>query len=125
MTVRTRQEGHVAVVTFDRPPHNFADLALIAGIGAAFDAADADGDVRCILLRSAGRVFCAGADLEIGFGEGLGGESAERVQDHRDGYVCSSSLKACHMRICYGTFTRPTGRRAICMIRSPPSLIGK
>ena len=38
MTVSTTREGHVAIVTFDRPPHNFADLALIEGIGAAFAA---------------------------------------------------------------------------------------
>lgn len=63
MTVMTTREGHVAVVTFARPPHNFADLELIGAVGAAFDAADADGDVRSIVLRSEGRVFCAGADL--------------------------------------------------------------
>jgi len=63
MTVRTQIDGHVAVVTFARPPHNFADLELIEGIGEAFDAADADPAVRAIVLRSEGRVFCAGADL--------------------------------------------------------------
>ena len=63
MTVETRKDGHVATITFARPPHNFADLALIQGVCAAFDAADADRDVRAILLRSEGRVFCAGADL--------------------------------------------------------------
>ena len=63
MTVETRGDAHVAIVTFARPPHNFADLAMIEGIGAAFATADADRDVRCIVLRSEGRVFCAGADL--------------------------------------------------------------
>lgn len=63
MTVETRRDGPVAIVTFARPPHNFADLALIEGVGAAFAEADADRDVRAIVLRSEGRVFCAGADL--------------------------------------------------------------
>jgi enoyl-CoA hydratase/carnithine racemase len=63
MSVTTTKDGHVAVVTFARPPHNFADLALFEAIGAAFDACDADAQVRAILLRSEGRVFCAGADL--------------------------------------------------------------
>ena len=63
MTVTTTKDGHIAIVTFARPPHNFADLALIEGIGVAFDAADADREVRAIVLRSEGRVFCAGADL--------------------------------------------------------------
>ena len=63
MTVETTHAGHVAIVTFARPPHNFADLALIEAVGAAFAAADADAEVRAIVLRSEGRVFCAGADL--------------------------------------------------------------
>uniref|UniRef100_UPI0020C5D5B8 enoyl-CoA hydratase-related protein n=1 Tax=Sphingomonas bacterium TaxID=1895847 RepID=UPI0020C5D5B8 len=62
MSVTTIHEGHVAVVGFARPPHNHADLALLTAIGTAFDAADADPAVRAILLRSDGRVFCAGAD---------------------------------------------------------------
>ncbi len=63
MSIETRRDGHVAIVSFARPPHNFADLALIQAIGDAFAAADADPHVRAIVLRSEGRVFCAGADL--------------------------------------------------------------
>ena len=63
MTIHVENTGHVAIVTFARPPVNFADLALIEGIGAAFDAADANRDIRAIVLRSEGTVFCAGADL--------------------------------------------------------------
>ena len=62
-TIQTARDGDVAIVTFARPPHNFADLALIEGIGAAFSEADADKDVRAIVLQSEGKVFCAGADL--------------------------------------------------------------
>ena len=63
MSVQTTRDDHVAIVTFKRPPHNFADLEMLEAIGAAFDAADANQDVRAIVLRSEGRVFCAGADL--------------------------------------------------------------
>jgi enoyl-CoA hydratase/carnithine racemase len=59
----TRRDGHVAILTFSRPPLNFADLALIEAIGAAFDSADRNAEVRAIVLQSEGKVFCAGADL--------------------------------------------------------------
>ena len=78
MTITTSRDGHVAIVAFDRPPANFADLALIEGIGAAFDAADADPAVRAILLRSQGRVFCAGADLANANPVGKGVEEGAR-----------------------------------------------
>ncbi|USU13277.1 enoyl-CoA hydratase/isomerase family protein [Sphingomonadaceae bacterium OTU29THOMA1] len=62
-SIQVVRDGHVAIVTFARPPHNFADVATIEAIGAAFSAADADPDVRAIVLQSDGRIFCAGADL--------------------------------------------------------------
>lgn len=61
--VTVGRDSAVMVVTIDRPPSNFADLALIEGVGRAFADADADAAVRAILLRAEGRVFCAGADL--------------------------------------------------------------
>lgn len=62
-TLHVDRVGHVAVITFARPPHNFADLVLIEAIGRAFADADADPQVRAIVLQSEGRIFCAGADL--------------------------------------------------------------
>ncbi|WP_375393936.1 enoyl-CoA hydratase/isomerase family protein [uncultured Sphingomonas sp.] len=61
--VTTTRDGHVAIIRFTRPPYNFADLAMIEAIGAAFDEADTDRQVRAIVLASGGRTFCAGADL--------------------------------------------------------------
>lgn len=42
-------------------------------------------DCSAVWKAGSGRIFCAGADLEIGFGQGTSGEEAENVQDHRDG----------------------------------------
>ena len=89
MTVTTTHDGHVAIVTFARPPHNFADLELIRGIGAAFDAADAEAGVRAILLRSEGKVFCAGADLA---NANPVGEDAAAAGERNPFYVAAAKL---------------------------------
>lgn len=53
----------VATVTIHRPPDNYFDRALIASIADAYEAIDADPAGRCIVLRSEGKNFCAGAAL--------------------------------------------------------------
>jgi 2-(1,2-epoxy-1,2-dihydrophenyl)acetyl-CoA isomerase len=56
-------EDHVAIVEFDRPPHNHFDVELIAALADAYEALDADPACRAIVLCSAGRHFCAGANF--------------------------------------------------------------
>ncbi len=57
-----RKNDHVTVLTLDRPPHNFFDRALVAEIADACEQAEHDG-ARALVLRGAGRAFCAGADF--------------------------------------------------------------
>jgi enoyl-CoA hydratase/carnithine racemase len=57
------RDGFVATVEMQRPPHNFFDSALVAEIGDAFEALDADPGCRAIVFAAAGRSFCAGADF--------------------------------------------------------------
>lgn len=61
--VATWREGRIGVVEIRRPPNNFFDNALIADIGAGFEAFDADPECRVIVLAAAGKNFCAGADF--------------------------------------------------------------
>ncbi|HUB76873.1 MAG TPA: enoyl-CoA hydratase/isomerase family protein [Solirubrobacteraceae bacterium] len=61
-------EDHVASVEFARPPHNHFDVELIAALADAYEALDADPGCRAIVLCSAGRHFCAGANF-AGAGE--------------------------------------------------------
>jgi Enoyl-CoA hydratase/carnithine racemase len=56
-------EGHVAEVRITRGPHNFFDVALIKKLAEAYESLADDRHVRCILLTSDGRNFCAGADF--------------------------------------------------------------
>jgi len=68
MSVLYEKDGAVGVVTLAKPPHNLIDNAFIDGMLAAYERALAEG-CRAILLRSAMRHFCAGADVE-GFKDG-------------------------------------------------------
>ncbi len=58
-------EDHVAVLTMNRPEHlNTFNTPLAIELDRALKEMDADPQVRVIILRGAGRVFCAGIDLD-------------------------------------------------------------
>ncbi|MBL4802119.1 MAG: enoyl-CoA hydratase/isomerase family protein [Emcibacter sp.] len=61
--ITSRKEGAVAVIEFSRPPLNFFSVGLLREIVDAFEEADQQDDIRAIVLSSAGKNFCAGADL--------------------------------------------------------------
>ena len=61
--VTVRAEGHVAVVTIDRPPHNHVSVDLMRDLADALDAVDGEIELRCSVLQAEGKNFCAGADL--------------------------------------------------------------
>jgi enoyl-CoA hydratase/carnithine racemase len=56
-------DGHVATVELRRPPNNFLDTELIASLASALEALDQDASCRAVVLASAGKHFCAGANL--------------------------------------------------------------
>jgi enoyl-CoA hydratase/carnithine racemase len=60
----TVQNG-VATVLLNRPEqlNAFTD-AMEAGLIAALDRADADDEIRAVIITGAGKAFCAGADLD-------------------------------------------------------------
>ncbi len=61
--VSVTKENHVALVEIRRPPHNFFDLDLVRRLADTFEALDADGNCRAIVLASEGTAFCAGANF--------------------------------------------------------------
>ena len=69
--VGVERDGHVAVVEIRRPPNNFFDVDLIGAIADALDDL-AGGGCRAVVLASAGRHFCAGADFVGGRERGAG-----------------------------------------------------
>ena len=70
--VLTHVDGHILIVTINRPEaKNAMNNAVAVGIGAAMDRLDAETDLQCAILTGAGGTFCSGMDLK-GF---LRGES--------------------------------------------------
>jgi enoyl-CoA hydratase/carnithine racemase len=65
--IRYEIDDHVLQITLDRPDRLNAFTATMGReLIEAFDRADADDDVRAIVVTGAGRGFCAGADLGAG-----------------------------------------------------------
>ncbi len=59
------QEGAVAIVTLNRPKAlNALNAELLGELVAAFEALDADDQVRAIVLTGSERAFAAGADIK-------------------------------------------------------------
>src|SRR5437868_12664513 len=82
-------EGPILTVTLNRPDKlNAFTFTMMNELIDAFDQADADDDVRAVIVTGAGRGFCAGADLAAGdstfdYRDTSGNEA--RLEDARDG----------------------------------------
>lgn len=72
-------EEHVAVVTLDNPPYNFINIDMLQELLAAMRLLDDSDACRVIVIASASKVFCAGADFksELHKGTDLGSASKE------------------------------------------------
>jgi enoyl-CoA hydratase/carnithine racemase len=60
----TSQDDGVRVLTMDKPPVNALGRELVEALGTALSELREDALARCLVLRSAGGHFCAGADLK-------------------------------------------------------------
>ena len=76
----------VLTITLNRPEKlNAFTATMMHELIAAFDQADADDDVRVIVVTGAGRAFCAGADLGRGRATFDGGRAEKSLDGMRDG----------------------------------------
>ncbi len=87
-TIRYEVEQQILTITLHRPERlNAFTEQMRQELIDAFDQADADDDVRVVIVTGAGRGFCAGADLSEGgatFDSQARGRS-ESLEGHRDG----------------------------------------
>ncbi len=106
--VRTETDGGVRSVVLSRPDeYNTITPELRDELGAAIDDADADGNVRVILLRADGPAFCAGYGLDWSTqAQADEGAARERVWDSVADYQMMSRFVATYMKLWYAS--KPT-----------------
>lgn len=76
------KDGRTAIVTLNRPEaRNALTLNVVKELAGHLQAAEADGEVRCVVLTGAGGHFCSGADLRKTLSE------VPNLMEQLDGYV--------------------------------------
>jgi enoyl-CoA hydratase/carnithine racemase len=79
-TIRYEIDGRILTITLNRPDRmNAFNGRMCEELMRAFDRADADDDVKVVIVTGAGRAFCAGSDLE------RGGDTWAKHSDHLAG----------------------------------------
>ncbi len=82
---------HVATLTLNRPDNrNALNLQMCRELVAVCERVAADSDIRVLLVKAAGSVFCAGADLK----ERQGMSTADMVARRVEGFTAYAALEA-------------------------------
>jgi len=61
--IHIARDSFVATVTIDKPPINAVSVDLMRDLADVLEGLDKDGVTRAVVLATAGKVFCSGADL--------------------------------------------------------------
>jgi enoyl-CoA hydratase/carnithine racemase len=78
-------DRHVAIVRLNRPQkHNAIDMEMFEAIIDSGDRLAADSSIRAVVLTGAGDHFCAGIDLSVFKGEGIGVAGSGRMDPVAD-----------------------------------------
>jgi enoyl-CoA hydratase/carnithine racemase len=83
--IHITRDGFVTTVTIDKPPINAVSVDLMRDLADVLEGLDRDGVTRAVVLATAGKVFCSGADLTKRADEiGIAAEN-EAAQDRSGG----------------------------------------
>ena len=94
----TENHDAIRVITLNRPEkRNALNHELTSGLIEALEAADADEDIRAVILAGTGKGFCAGADL---------GEFASLTPDNAD-LVAKRAALTCRLQSVIATMGKP------------------
>jgi enoyl-CoA hydratase len=94
VAIRTDINGRVAEIVLDHPPVNALDSRAWNEVARAVAAAGADPEVRCLLLRGAGRGFCAGIDV------GEIRQHRERIVEvNRSNFLAFRAVRGCELPV--------------------------
>jgi len=84
-TLSVEREGHLTWLTLDRPAAlNALSRAMVTELRSFFSGLAEDRETRVVVVRGAGRAFCAGLDLkEAGNGDGSPSSPSELLRAQR------------------------------------------
>ncbi len=79
-------DGHIATLTFNRPDRmNTITTTMLGRLSEVLLEADADPEVRVIVITGSGKAWCAGLDIAAASaGEGIGGDGAATMSGEFD-----------------------------------------
>jgi enoyl-CoA hydratase/carnithine racemase len=80
------RDGHILTITLNLPEKRnpVSDVAMVDALCDAFEAADRDIGVRCVILTGAGSAFCSGGDLKQMRPDSGGLRSSNPVETRRN-----------------------------------------
>lgn len=105
--IRIETEAGVRSIILSRPKeYNNITPALLDALSSAIDEADADYNVRVMLLRADGPAFCAGYGLDWSTEAQAKAEQSSRIWDSIKDYKMMSSYADVYMKLWYAA--KPT-----------------
>jgi enoyl-CoA hydratase/carnithine racemase len=80
------RDGHILTITLNLPEKRnpVSDVAMVDALCDAFEAADRDIGMRCVILTGAGSAFCSGGDLKQMRPDSGGLRSSNPVETRRN-----------------------------------------